>query len=116
MKEVALFLGLAVAGGCAPTPRTDEGALSMEIRPLMDDVIYYPGSQNRSRDLFPGQEPRMIWEYKFCQFEDPKADLEKAFNELGREGWEYVTIVEHGPVNQFGTEPRFTVFKRPGRK
>ncbi len=62
------------------------------------------------------QDARAQWEYKLRQFEEPKADLEKALNELGREGWEYVTVVDHGPVNQFGTQPRFTLFKRPLKK
>ena len=56
---------------------------------------WIPASHGQAREAKPG----VIWEYKTTFIRaggDPQAPLNKLGNEFGPQGWELVTIVEHG--------------------
>jgi hypothetical protein len=73
--------------------------------------------QDRKGESPVDKEHRTTWEYKVRSLEDSKPDAEKTFNELGREGWEFVGAYRApGSTNQFAVTYDYAVFKRPSAK
>lgn len=104
---LASGLGLVLAGSLVGAMVQDR-----EVDRDKDALLKAAKTQDRTRDLLPGQEPRPQWEYKVIElnFTLKVADYEKQFNELGKEGWEYAGAFG------FKEPPEKAVFKKVVKK